>query len=60
MHSRFPDTAPATMQMPSGLLANHAEISISEGRRFDHVFQPPMEGRFFALAAGSAARPALR
>ena len=60
MHSRLPETAPAITQMPSCRLANHASTSICVGSRPVQVFQLPMEGCFFALAAGRQLRPAFR
>ena len=54
----FPDTDPATMHTASGLLANHASTSTSAGRRADHFFHDPIEGRFIAFTAGRTDNPA--
>src|SRR5574344_1577326 len=60
MHSRFPDTAPATMHTPSCAFANHAPTSHSVGILFAHVFHDPTDGRFFCRAAGRTDSPAER
>src|SRR5574344_2720490 len=60
MHSRFPDTAPATMHTPSCAFENQAPTSTSVGRRLPHVFHDPTDGRFFCRAAGRTESPAER
>ena len=60
MHSRLPDTDPATMHTPSGWFPNHALTSYSLGNLPAHVFHAPTDGRFSALMAGSTLSPAER
>ena len=60
MHSRLPDTDPATMHTPSGWFPNHALTSYSLGSLPAHVFHAPTDGRFSALMAGRTLSPAAR
>ena len=60
MHSRFPETPPATMHTASCGFENHALVSTAVGSLDCHVFQPPIAGRFFCLLAGRHERPAAR
>ena len=60
MHSRFPETAPATTHIASCGFENQARTSTSVGRRDCQFFHDPIAGCFLAFVAGRHERPAAR